>query len=664
MKNKIDKGKKVRKKTFPFIGTSIRRRSLTNALNNISFENFKIFKTKNKFNFSDFNIILGNNGVGKSTIAELFKLLKQSQNSNIINTLITYKGDYKSWPSPYNLFFNRDNSSEIMLEFETSVGKPFAMMSRKNSELNKRIFQTQSVDTLLLLFKCLQLNTLEKWSIQDYLLKDRTLDIERLLLSVSDEISENDRIIGMDFRTQIFFDVYKDSNDSDHLGISCLKIFDAKTQNCLFEFMSRERIKKNKIFSKKSYIKSDAKSYIRYLKLVKALSEKYIQDIESQEHKHNANNDLILVSLCTSPGSKKLWNIIKIIINAYFQDINRNRGTNYQQYLYRELEEIVLLLKSVTAKKLMELCHSANYLKGISLLNAEESYLQRLGGSKSIFGFNEYSTSELLSMDTDPMNTIISIIFNYLNQREAPGVNFRIKQAFFKDIFKPINNFLRSSIFIKSTNYIDQTNYEPNISPPDPFKIAFEEQWSPEMIVTYLFHNKDKIAIINKWLPKLGLDFKIEMVRITNKSELPMVRINAFDNRTKTNSIDLQDLGLGAATALRIVLIILCTKKKNIFLTEPEQNLHPKVHINFVNLIEHSIRENENTFFVETHSENLTLKLFQLIRNKKFNHKQISINVVTKSNRGGKIKKIEVDENGDQISSWPGGFFAEKYDLV
>ena len=92
-KSKIKKNKvsSLTKKRYPtaFFRNRFRPHPVTGRLKDVSFENFKIFKAKNKFNFSDFNIILGNNGVGKSTIAELFKLLKQSRNSNLVNTLIT-----------------------------------------------------------------------------------------------------------------------------------------------------------------------------------------------------------------------------------------------------------------------------------------------------------------------------------------------------------------------------------------------------------------------------------------------------------------------------------------------------------------------------------------------------------------------------------------------
>ena len=90
------------------------------------------------------------------------------------------------------------------------------------------------------------------------------------------------------------------------------------------------------------------------------------------------------------------------------------------------------------------------------------------------------------------------------------------------------------------------------------------------------------------------------MVSVNLRDELPSVRIIARDKQTKVNNIDLQDIGLGAANALRTAIMLLTQENKNIFLIEPEQNLHPSVHINFVDLIAYSIKKNKNTYIIET----------------------------------------------------------------
>ena len=152
--------------------------------------------------------------------------------------------------------------------------------------------------------------------------------------------------------------------------------------------------------------------------------------------------------------------------------ISTQRGTNYQRFLYRELEETILLFKSVTDTKLMELCHSANYLKGISLLNTEEGYLNRgVGGSKNIFGFDEYSINAAnrapISVDTDPMNTILTIIFNYLHNREAPGFHYNIKRLLLtysnQLIIFTLPNFYQTSNYM-TKQIMSQTSHLPTHS--------------------------------------------------------------------------------------------------------------------------------------------------------------------------------------------------------
>ena len=88
------------------------------------------------------------------------------------------------------------------------------------------------------------------------------------------------------------------------------------------------------------------------------------------------------------------------------------------------------------------------------------------------------------------------------------------------------------------------------------------------------------------------------------------------------------------------------------------------MHINLLDLIRESITINKNKVFIETHSENIVLKMLKMVRDKEFKSNDIKISVVTKDKDGGKINQIEILENGDIASDWPNGFFMDRYHLV
>jgi predicted ATPase len=63
---------------------------------------------------------------------------------------------------------------------------------------------------------------------------------------------------------------------------------------------------------------------------------------------------------------------------------------------------------------------------------------------------------------------------------------------------------------------------------------------------------------------------------------------------------------------------------------------------------------------IETHSEHLVLRLLKLIRQKKLAPDDVSVLYVSRCPWGGDIQRLRIDEDGDFIDGWPGGFFPER----
>ena len=225
-------------------------------------------------------------------------------------------------------------------------------------------------------------------------------------------------------------------------------------------------------------------------------------------------------------------------------------------------------------------------------------------------------------------------------------------------------------MFVNATRFIDPQRlilndvYNPRPKAPSSQELLDEEIWDINAIVTMLYHDPEFFKKLNKWLPNLGLNFKMSMTDYTNRGK-PTVSLNANDKTSGAANIDLQDLGFGAANALRILVALLTLENKIIFLGEPEQNLHPSVHMKFAELILESIEKKGNRFFIETHSENLCLKILQMVQKKNLHPDFVIINVTERNKRGSKINQIKVGPDGSFQSPWPEpGFFSDRYSLL
>ena len=67
---------------------------------------------------------------------------------------------------------------------------------------------------------------------------------------------------------------------------------------------------------------------------------------------------------------------------------------------------------------------------------------------------------------------------------------------------------------------------------------------------------------------------------------------------------------------------------------------------------------------VETHSEHLILRVKQMLREGKISPGDVSLNVIERDEDGSTIRSIAMDKRGRFLEPWPGGFFAEREDLL
>lgn len=142
-------------------------------------------------------------------------------------------------------------------------------------------------------------------------------------------------------------------------------------------------------------------------------------------------------------------------------------------------------------------------------------------------------------------------------------------------------------------------------------------------------------------------------------------RINELvliDQRTKT-VVSHRDVGIGVSQVLPVLVAAYGLKGRIVAMEQPEIHLHPALQAELADVfIEAATGDRRNTFILETHSEHLVLRMLRRIREKVLRAEDLAILFVEPlPDRGSRVLEMKVDEDGDFIDRWPGGFFEESY---
>jgi predicted ATPase len=136
------------------------------------------------------------------------------------------------------------------------------------------------------------------------------------------------------------------------------------------------------------------------------------------------------------------------------------------------------------------------------------------------------------------------------------------------------------------------------------------------------------------------------------------------------------DLGFGLTQALPVLVNAAALSNRIIAVEQPELHLHPAQQSELGDVfIESALGERKNTFLLETHSEHLILRVMRRMREtangtlKKglpgVRPQDVAVVFVEARKQGEKtgsfVRVLELDEEGQLLDPWPGGFFEEGF---
>ena len=126
--------------------------------------------------------------------------------------------------------------------------------------------------------------------------------------------------------------------------------------------------------------------------------------------------------------------------------------------------------------------------------------------------------------------------------------------------------------------------------------------------------------------------------------------------------LPLQSVGSGISTVLPVLYLCTARQESNIFLQQPEEEMHPAGQCEIADVMIASSQENKNHLLVETHSEHMLLRILRRIREKTIDFKEYNEKVRAYLIDNGNADSMAIERDGTfWIVGWPSGFFEERY---
>lgn len=187
------------------------------------------------------------------------------------------------------------------------------------------------------------------------------------------------------------------------------------------------------------------------------------------------------------------------------------------------------------------------------------------------------------------------------------------------------------------------------------------------ILIEDFIESGELLTKVSKWFEDNFEGWKLDIIKNEKQT---VTDYEVVIRNSNTNAINLRQTGQGVQQVLPLILrsfLPAFSSQLNI-IEEPETHLHPAAHGNLAERFVESYNENSNIkYLIETHSENLILRLRALVANKKLKAYDLAIYFVdyNQEKKESTLTEIEIDDLGNiKNDDWPNGIFTESLDEI
>ena len=176
-----------------------------------------------------------------------------------------------------------------------------------------------------------------------------------------------------------------------------------------------------------------------------------------------------------------------------------------------------------------------------------------------------------------------------------------------------------------------------------------------------LYRRPQLVTQANDWLERLDMGHELKVTQLGHRHS-DLFELRLVDKRRKKKiDVALTDVGFGISQILPFIIQCLIDSNRLISIEQPEVHIHPRLQADLGELIASCISKPHcHRFLIETHSEHLVLRFQKLVRTGVLRPDDISIVFVSRGAQGSTVRRLRLDEDGDFMDEWPGGFFPER----